>query len=70
MVDQVTPDLPKAGLASTVKAVGASFFGVRGSAAHQRDVSSLNPVMVIGVGVALAAAFVVGLVLIVKLVVA
>jgi len=43
---------------------------VRGSAAHQRDVSSLNPVMVIGVGVALAAAFVVGLVLIVKLVVA
>jgi hypothetical protein len=70
MVDQVTPDLPKAGLAATVKAVGASFFGVRGSAAHQRDVASLNPVMVIGVGVALAAAFVVGLVLIVKLVVA
>ena len=70
MVDQVTPDLPKAGLLSTAKAVGASFFGVRGSAAHQRDVSSLNPVMVIGVGVALAAAFVLALVLIVKLVVA
>jgi hypothetical protein len=53
-----------------VKAVGASFFGVRGSAAHQRDVASLNPVLVIGVGVALAAIFVVALVLIVKLVVA
>jgi Protein of unknown function (DUF2970) len=70
MVDKLPPDLPKAGLVATVKAVGASFFGVRGSAAHQRDVSTLNPVMVIGVGVALAAAFVVGLILIVKLVVA
>jgi hypothetical protein len=70
MVDKLPQDPPKAGLVSTLKAVGASFFGVRGSAAHQRDVSSLNPVMVIGVGVALAVAFVVSLVLIVKLVVA
>jgi hypothetical protein len=60
----------KATLGATVKAVGASFFGVRGRSAHERDMSSLNPVVVIGVGLAMAAAFVATLVLIVRLVVA
>jgi hypothetical protein len=60
----------KATVLDTVKAVAASFFGVRGRAAHEKDMQNLNPVVVIGVGIALAAAFVVTLVTIVKLVVA
>lgn len=60
----------KAGFVETVKAVSASFFGVRGSRAHESDMSRLNPVHVIVVGVLLAAAFVTGLILIVRSVVA
>lgn len=60
----------KATLLDTVKAVGASFFGVRGRRAHEKDMASLNPVVVIGVGVVLAATFVATLVIIVRLVVA
>jgi hypothetical protein len=59
----------QASLLETVRAVAASFFGVRGSRAHERDVSRLNPLVVIGVGVALAAVFVLTLLAIVKLVV-
>ena len=59
----------RAGLLDTVKAVGASFFGVRGSRAHERDMKQLNPVHVILVGVALALAFVLTLVLVVRAVV-
>jgi hypothetical protein len=59
----------RASLIDTVKAVGASFFGVRGGRAHEQDMKSLNPIVVIGVGIALAAAFVGTLVLVVKLVV-
>ena len=59
----------KAGLFDTVKAVGASFFGVRGSKAHDFDMSNLNPVYVILVGIALAVAFVLVLVLVVRAVV-
>lgn len=59
-----------ASLLETVKAVGASFFGVRGRRAHEQDAARLNPIVVIGVGVALAAAFVATLLLIVRLVVA
>jgi hypothetical protein len=57
-------------LLETVKAVAAAFFGVRGRSAHEQDVSNLNPIHVIGVGIVLAALFVVGLVAIVQLVVA
>lgn len=60
----------KATLLDTVKAVAASFFGVRGRGAHEKDMASLNPVMVIGVGIVLTATFVVTLVIIVRLVVA
>ncbi len=59
----------KATLLDTVKAVASSFFGVRGSRAHEKDMSSLNPIVVIGVGIALAAAFVATLITIVRLVV-
>jgi len=59
----------RAGFVETLKAVSASFFGVRGSRAHERDMARLNPFYVIVVGVMLAAAFVAGLVLIVRSVV-
>lgn len=59
----------KASFADTVKAVGASFFGVRGGKAHQQDLSRLNPLHVILVGFMLAALFVATLVVIVKIVV-
>jgi len=48
----------------TVKAIGWAFFGVRGGREHERDISRLNPLHVIIVGVVLAAIFVVSLVLI------
>ncbi|MEN9315036.1 MAG: hypothetical protein RIS35_1429 [Pseudomonadota bacterium] len=57
------------GLLDTVKAVGASFFGVRGRKAHEHDAARLNPVAVIGVGIGLALVFVVVLILIVRTVV-
>jgi hypothetical protein len=59
----------KASLIETVRAVAASFFGVRGSRAHERDMSRLNPLAVIAVGIALAVLFVLGLLTVVKLVV-
>lgn len=63
------PARGKAGFFEAVKAVGASFFGVRGGRAHRQDMARLNPVHVILVGIALAAAFVLTLVLIVRAVV-
>ena len=59
----------KASLGSSVKAVAAAFFGVRGSQAHQEDVAKLNPVVVIAVGVGMAILFVLTLLAIVKFVV-
>ena len=67
--DPDRPDRRKASLLDTVKAVGASFFGVRGGKAHERDIANLNPVHVIVVGILLAAVFVVTLLLIVRAVV-
>ena len=69
MQDIEEPTRRKASLFDTVKAVGASFFGVRGSKAHQHDMSNLNPLHVILVGIALAVAFVLMLVLVVRSVV-
>jgi hypothetical protein len=62
-------DSGRATLLETVKAVAASFFGVRGGRAHEQDMSRLNPVAVIAVGIALAAAFVGTLIMIVRAVV-
>jgi Protein of unknown function (DUF2970) len=59
----------KASLIDTVKAVAASFFGVRGRKAHEADVAKLNPIVVIAVGIALTALFVLTLLTIIKMVV-
>lgn len=56
----------KAGFLDTIKAVGASFFGVRGRRAHERDVARLDPLHVIIAGILLAAVFVLTLVVIVR----
>jgi len=68
MTDRPVPSVPvKASLLETVRAVAASFFGVRGSRAHEQDMARLNPLAVIGVGIALAVLFVFGLLTVVKL---
>ena len=59
---------PQAGLLETARAVLWSFFGVRGRHAHERDLARLNPVYVILMGLVLAAAFVLGLIMLVKIV--
>ena len=63
------PTARQASLLQTVKAVASSFFGVRGRRAHEQDMAKLNPVVVIGVGIALAAVFVLTLITIVRMVV-
>jgi hypothetical protein len=50
----------------TLRAVAWSFFGVRKGAEYERDVARLNPVHVIIAGIAGAALFVIGLVLLVR----
>ena len=59
----------KAGFLETVKAVASSFFGVRGGRAHRQDMSRLNPLHVIVVGIMLAAVFVVTLLMVARAVV-
>ena len=59
----------KGSLVQTFSAVAWSFFGVRKGSAHERDGAQLNPLHVIVAGVAAAALFVLGLVVLVKWVV-
>lgn len=59
----------KGSFLATVKAIGWAFFGVRGGNGHERDLTHLNPLHVIIVGLLLAAAFVAGLVVLVSWVV-
>ena len=59
----------KASIGASIKAVASAFFGVRGGKAHQEDIATLNPVVVIAVGIGMAALFVLTLVMIVKFVV-
>ena len=54
----------------TVKAVGWSFFGVRKASGYEEDISKINPVHVIVAGLLAAGLFVLGLVVLVKWVVA
>lgn len=56
--------------AQTLKAVAWSFFGVRKSSEYEKDVSQLNPVHVIVAGLVAAALFVVGLIVLVRWVIA
>ena len=66
-IDRPGPAAPRKGsLARTLGAVAWSFFGVRKSRDLERDVAELKPVHVVLVGVAVAAAFVVALVLLVN----
>jgi hypothetical protein len=60
----------RASAIETVKAVLWSFFGVRGRAGHERDMDRLNPVYVILTGIVLAVLFVLGLIALVRWVVA
>jgi len=54
---------------ATMKAVLWSFFGVRGKRGYEQDAARLNPLHVLIAGVIAAALFVLGLLLVVKLVV-
>ncbi len=60
----------KMSFGATVKAVLWSFFGVRKKSAYEDDTQKLNPLHVIVAGVIAAVLFVVGLVMVVRLVVA
>ena len=66
----VPPSPRRGSLLRTVRAVAWSFFGVRKSRDLERDVSELKPLHVIVVGIAVAAAFVIALVLLVNWVIA
>ncbi|MFA7664988.1 MAG: DUF2970 domain-containing protein [Burkholderiaceae bacterium] len=52
----------KGSFIGTLRAIGWAFFGVRGGRAHERDLSSLNPIHVIIIGLAAALLFVFGLI--------
>jgi Protein of unknown function (DUF2970) len=62
----VAPLARPTSLVSTVRAVAWSFIGVRGNAASGADAAKLNPLVLIGVGIALAASFVVLLIVLVN----
>lgn len=53
----------------TLKAVAWSFVGIRKNSEYQKDLSSINPLHVIIVGIGAALALVVGLVVLVNVVV-
>ena len=66
-------DAAKAGAASlwrSVRVVAWSFLGIRKGSESQEDMARINPFHIIGVGIAAAALFVVGLVILVNWVVA
>lgn len=56
----------KGSFGQTLRAVSWSFFGVRRSAEHEKDMAQLNPVHVIIAGVIAAVVFITALVLIVR----
>jgi hypothetical protein len=60
----------KGSFLQTLKAVGWSFFGVRKSSGYAEDVAKINPVHVIVAGVLAGALFVIGLVLLIRWVIA
>ena len=60
----------KASFLQTVRAVGWSFFGIRKGSEYRKDVSQLNPFYVVITGVAAAALFVIGLIVLVSWVIA
>jgi len=67
--EPVLPHQRKGAFVRTVKAVLWSFVGLRSRAEFQKDVSQLNPIHIIAVGLALALLFVLGLLALVNWVV-
>jgi hypothetical protein len=70
-----TPPKPQAparkgSLWRTVKAVAWGFFGVRKDSSYQEDIRHLTPLHIVGVGLVAAVLLVLGLVALVKFVVA
>ncbi|PUE09216.1 hypothetical protein B9Z51_09925 [Limnohabitans sp. T6-5] len=65
------PVLPerKGSLIRTVQAVLWSFIGIRKTADYQQDIEKLNPFHILGVGIAAALLFVLGLIALVNWVV-
>ena len=59
----------KGSLFRTVQAVLWSFIGVRKNADYQKDIEKLNPFHILGVGIAAALLFVLGLIALVNWVV-
>ncbi|MEY4733949.1 MAG: hypothetical protein RLZZ464_2015 [Pseudomonadota bacterium] len=59
----------KGSLFRTVQAVLWSFIGVRKNADYQKDIEKLNPFHIMGVGIAVALLFVLGLIALVNWVV-
>jgi hypothetical protein len=60
----------KGSFVQTLKAVAWSFFGVRKASEYEKDVSQLNPVHVIIAGIVAAVVFVLGLIVLVRWVIA
>ncbi|CAN7269723.1 DUF2970 domain-containing protein [Variovorax sp. LjRoot130] len=60
----------KGSLWRTVKAVAWGFFGVRKNSDYEEDITKLTPLHIIAVGFVAVVVFVVGLILLVKFVVA
>ena len=56
----------KGSFGQTLRAVGWSFFGVRKSAEHEKDLAQLNPVHVVIAGLLGVAVFIAALVLVVR----
>jgi len=66
-----SPNTPRKGsFLATLKAVGWSFFGVRKKSGYQDDLAKLNPLHIIAVAFAVVIVFIVGLVVLVRFVVA
>ena len=65
-----SPAPRKGSLWRTVKAVAWGFFGVRKNSAYQEDIAKLTPLHIIAVGLVAVALFVIGLIVLVKFVVA
>jgi hypothetical protein len=60
----------KGSFLGTLRAVAWSFFGVRKSSGYEQDVQQLNPLHVIAAGIVAAGLFVLGLVAVVRWVLA
>ncbi|MBT2322854.1 DUF2970 domain-containing protein [Variovorax paradoxus] len=66
----ITEPPRKGSIWRTVKAVAWGFFGVRKNSDYQEDIKKLTPLHIIAVGFVAVVVFVVGLILLVKFVVA